>query len=101
VNYVGNAMDLLMTFGTTLIFIFKPQTPVQSTFVSFGSTCMNEQASPVLKLNKSYRRPSVTDDHLGAALRPARTDQMPDYVIQLNISMRGQLCGHMHYRSSG
>ena len=43
-------------------------------FVAFGSTCMNEQTSPVIKLNKSYLRASVADDHLEVALRPARID---------------------------
>jgi hypothetical protein len=41
-------------------------------FVSFGSTSINEQTSPVIKLNKSYLRASVTDGHLEAAFRPAR-----------------------------
>jgi hypothetical protein len=62
---------------------------------------MNEQTSSMMELNKSNLRASTTDDHVGAALRAARTHETPDYIMQLNIRMTRQLCGHLGYHYSG
>jgi hypothetical protein len=55
----------------------------------------------MMELNISNLRASMTDGHLGAALRAARTDEMPDYLTQLNMRMTRKLCGHLGYHSSG